>query len=79
MLRGVIGSREYDALLKRLPEWKDVVERETQAMCADVLTFSDPQTYYDRSTDRLGYKVMDRIDGTVVYRYRTAFACPLLT
>ena len=75
LLRRAKSSPEYAAVLRRFPEWNDVIERETQAMCADVQCFDDPKPHYDRGLDRLGYKVMDGIEYEgVVYRYRTAFA-----
>ena len=79
LLTAAMSSVEYAALLRRFPEWSDIVKRETEAMCADVLCFDDPKPYYDRILDRLGYKVMDGIEYEgVVYRYRTAFACAQL-
>lgn len=75
LLSMVQKTQEYDKLLHSLSLFKVVIEREVEAMCADVLCFDEPMPHYDRGLDRLGYHVMDGIDYyTVVYRYRTAFA-----
>lgn len=75
LLRAAKESAEYRALRVRFSEWDDIIEREVQAMCADVQCFDDPKPHYDKGSDRLGYKIMDGIDyESAVYRYRTAFA-----
>ena len=74
-LFGVVRqSSSFDALICTLPEWTDILEKEVQAMCEDVQCFLDPKPHYDKVGDRLGYKVMDGIDYSVSYGYRTAFA-----
>ena len=79
LLKEVKQTQEYSAMKQRFPQWSEVVDREVEAMCADALTFDNPEPYYDRAMDKLGYKIMDGINFEVVYRYKTPFACVTLS
>eukprot|EP00961_Rhodomonas_salina_P188509 2544070-Rhodomonas_salina.4 len=74
LLSDIKQSPEFRTILQSFPGWDEVIEREVQAMCADVLCFDDPKPHYDRGLDKLGYKVMDGISFDIHYGYRTAFA-----
>jgi len=73
-VKDIVAMPEYRALLKKLPNWGFLLETEISLMISQVNKFDDPPYIFDRSTDRVGYKVLDSVSYEVSYGYRTTFA-----
>ncbi|KAK3272875.1 hypothetical protein CYMTET_18851 [Cymbomonas tetramitiformis] len=75
ILRLVQASEPYRSLRDHtFRNWAFLLDSEISAMCHDLKNFKTPKPIYVRNENRIGYEIMDSVDTSAVYGYRTAFA-----
>ena len=74
VLRCVKNSPAFKAVLQQLSAIADIVNVETEQMCADLADHVANKKDYIFKDGKVGYKVMDGVAFDVVKGYKTAFA-----
>ena len=76
LIQKVLQCPQYQAMLQKYPEFKDVVKSEAVQMCGDMQAHMKDGKVKDYIFDgrQIGYKIMDGVAFDVVKGYKTAFA-----
>ena len=74
MMEQVTQCASYKALLRKFPDFIEIVQSEAIRMCADLKDHLANPKDYIFDGHRIGYKVMDGVAFDVVKGYKTAFA-----
>ena len=74
LIQKVLQCPQYQAMLQKYPEFRDVVKSEAVQMCGDLRAHIKDEKDYIFDGRRIGYKIMDGVAFDVVKGYKTAFA-----
>ncbi|KAL7561429.1 hypothetical protein ACA910_009286 [Epithemia clementina (nom. ined.)] len=74
MLSHIQSTQPYQELINKYKGFSFLIDNEIALMIEQVRQSDEEPYYLDKTTDRIGYKVMDTIEYEVTYGYCTMFA-----